>query len=110
MSVTENKALITRYMAAIAEDKSPATLDRFIAEEALKQHIAGSEAAFPGYRIEVDEMIAANDQVAVYGTVKGTHRGEFMDLSPTGRDVSFPLIIIYRIVEGKIVDHWLVAD
>jgi predicted ester cyclase len=36
----------------------------------------------------------------------GTHRGPFMGIQPTNRELSWTGITIDRIVEGKIVESW----
>lgn len=110
MSVETNKDLIRRYFEALRQDKSPATLDEFIEEDDLKQHIAFFEQVFPDYYIDIEDMLAEDDQVAVRGMVHGVHKGEFMGIPPSGKQVSFPLMITYRIANGKIIEHWMLAD
>ena len=92
------------------QDKSSSTLDAFIAEDELKQHIAMYEASFPGYWLEAEDMIAEGDQVAVRGKVRGVHNGALMNIPPTGREVSVPIFITYRIANDKIVQHWMLVD
>jgi predicted ester cyclase len=82
----------------------------YVADESLKQHITFFEAAFPGYQLSVDDMVAEADKVAVRSTFTGTHRGELMGVPPTGKPVSIGLLLIYRIADGKIVEHWMQAD
>jgi predicted ester cyclase len=110
MTAETNKAFIARYFDALRQDKSPATLDAFIAEDELKQHIALYEASFPGYWLEAEDLIAEGDRVVVRGTVRGVHRGALMDIPPTGREVAVPIFITYRISNGKIVQHWMLVD
>lgn len=110
MTVEANKALVRRYFDAVRLDKSPATLDRFIAEADLKQHIALYEASFPGYWIEEEDLIAEGDRVMVRGTVRGIHTGDLMGIPPTGTEVAAPLFIVYRIADDKIVEHWMLVD
>jgi predicted ester cyclase len=33
-----------------------------------------------------------------------------MNITPTGKQVTVSLMLLYRIADGKIVDHWMVAD
>jgi predicted ester cyclase len=33
-----------------------------------------------------------------------------MDTPPTGKTVAFPLIIIYKLADGRIVEHWMLTD
>ncbi len=71
----------------------------------MKQHIAGAEAAFPR-----DEMITEGDKVVVRFAMRATHQGDFMDISPTGRPINAPGIIIYRVDDDKVVEHWMQFD
>jgi predicted ester cyclase len=110
MTTESNKTFMQEYLTAIRKDKNPDTLDQYIAEDELKQHIAMYETSLPGYWIEVEDLIAEGDKVAVRGTVHGVHNGQLMNIAPTGREVAFTLFITYRIVNGKIVEHWMLPD
>ena len=113
MSVSENKAFIGRYLGALSgKEKPAAVVDQFISEAdaVLKQHIAGYEAAFPCYEMIVEDMIAEADKVVVRFTFRATYGGGFMDIPATGQQVAMPGIIIYRIADGKIAEHWMHAD
>lgn len=76
----------------------------------LKQHIVFFEASFPRYKVIADDMIAEGDKVVVHARFEGTHKGDLMGIAPTGKEVSVPFIITYRIAEGKIVQHWMSFD
>jgi predicted ester cyclase len=110
MTPLQNKDLIRRYLDALRKDKSAATLDKFIAEDELKQHIAMFEVSFPGYWLEAHDMIAEDDRVFVRATFHGTHKGKLMDVAPTGKTVAAPLYIAYKIANDKIVAHWMLVD
>jgi predicted ester cyclase len=113
MSTVENKELVRRYLDAISGKEKPAALvDQYItdADQALKQHIAYAEAAFPSYEMIVEDMLADKDEVTVRFTMRATHRGEYLGIPATGKQVAVPGIIIYRVAGGKIVEHWLQVD
>ena len=111
ISTTEaNKEFILRYFEALNKDKSPATVDMYIAEQPLKDHIVMVESAFPGYQLTAEEMLAEGDMVFVNATVTATHKGELMGIAPTGKTVTYSVALTYRIEDGKIVDHWMLSD
>ena len=111
MSTVENKKFVIEYLAAISGKPKPdAVVDRYVAEQPLKDHIAGAEAGFPEYAMEAVDMIAEGDQVAVKARLKGTHLGLFNGIPATGRKVDLLFHITYQIQDGKIVDHWMVLD
>jgi predicted ester cyclase len=104
----ENKALIRQFLEAVSgKDKTAAILTEYITDEEMVQHIAGFESAFPRYEITAEDMIAEGDKVAVRARVQGTHKGDLMGIAPTGKQVSLPVLVIYRIADGKIAQYWL---
>ncbi len=113
MSTKENKEFVQRYLDAINGKTKPAAVaNQYIADsdELLKQHIAGFEAAFPLYALLAEDMIAEDDKVVVRFTFHGTQKGEFMGIAATGKEVNVPGIIIYRLANGKIAEHWMRVD
>ena len=111
MSVNENKALIRRYLDAMSGNaKTETLLSEYIADPDLRRHIGAFEAAFPRYQLQVEDMFGEDDKVVVRATFRGRHQGELRGVPPTGKDVTYPVIIIYHLADGKIQRHWLVAD
>ena len=110
MSVEANKEFIRHYLDDFRKDRSPAALDRYIAEDELKQHIAMYDSVLPGYYLDPEDIIAEGDKVMVRAMVRGVHNGPFMDTPPTGKAVAFPLMIVYRLEAGKIAQHWMLVD
>ena len=111
MSIEENKTLIRRYIEAISGKDKPAEIyEKYVLDEELKNEIVFGEAAFPHWEFIIDDMIAEGDQVAVRATIKGIHKGDFLGISPTGRPISQPFIVIYRVADGMIVDHWMAIN
>src|SRR6202048_2133955 len=67
-------------------------------------------AAFPDFRAEIHWQLADGDRVTTYKTYHGTHRGEFFGVAPTGRAIQFETVDVMRVRDGKITDHWGVAN
>ena len=42
--------------------------------------------------------------------VSGKHVGDFFGIPPTGRSFSYPAVHMYRISNGKIVEHRAIRD
>jgi steroid delta-isomerase-like uncharacterized protein len=111
MSPDENKAFIRRYITAISgEAKTEALLSQYISDPELRRFIGAFEAGFPSYELQVEDMIAESDRVVVRATFRGKHLGEVRGVPGTGKIVTFPVIIIYQLGDGKILRHWLVSD
>jgi predicted ester cyclase len=67
-------------------------------------------SAFPGYELVAHQLISDGDTVALRGAFRGTHRGDFAGIPPTGKQVSADIMLFYRLDDGKIVKHWMVLD
>ncbi len=76
----------------------------------LKTWFARLRGAFPDYHSTIEDLVAEGDRVVVRQTVTGTHRGAFMGIEPTGRRVRFEAIDIFRVRDGRIVEHWGLSD
>lgn len=62
--------------------------------------------AFPNLTITDYFTVAQNDIVATYWTARGTSKGNFLMLPPTGNMVEYTGASMYRIENGKIVEIW----
>jgi len=62
--------------------------------------------AFPDLRIEVMDTICEGDKIAVRCAVTGTHLGETLGMSSTGRRINITGMTILRIEGGKIAEAW----
>lgn len=78
--------------------------------DGTKQWNAAILEAVPDYRVTVDDEIAENDKVVTRWTARGTHKGEFQGLAPTGKQVSISGVTISRYVDGKIAESWVELD
>jgi steroid delta-isomerase-like uncharacterized protein len=68
-------------------------------------------AAFSDRRAEMDETIDTTDGRVVENWIfAGKHTGEMMGVPPSGKDVRVRGIEIWRLRDGRIVEHWGVVD
>lgn len=86
------------------------TDDSAIGIEGLKAMYEEYYAAFPDLRQEIVELVAEGDAVAVFLLTKGTHKGEFRGVQPTGNEITVEDAGLIRIEEGQIVDLWPQSD
>lgn len=122
-SADENKALIRRYFEAIdaaCEAGNANILDEFLApdflthtpfpgvpptREGAKQTFMAFVASAPGTHV-VEDMIAEGDKVVGRITANGAHEGELLGIPRTGKQIRMTGMTIWRIADGKIVEHW----
>ena len=115
MSTENNKALIRRYVDEVWNKGDFATL-RTCFDARLADYngewVAMWRTALPDVHVWVDAMIAEDDYVAVHMTLRGTHLGELKGeplrgvtalLPPTGHRLEVAALVVYAIVDDKIV-------
>jgi steroid delta-isomerase-like uncharacterized protein len=66
--------------------------------------------AFPDLQAHIEDIVAAQDKVAVRLRFHGTHSGEFLGIRATGRSVDYVSHEFYRIDDGLIVEEWICSD
>lgn len=55
-------------------------------------------------------MVVADDYVAVYVIMTGTHTGYFFGIAPTGKNIEVYQMQFERMANGKMIEHWRVTD
>ncbi len=123
----KNKAVVQRYVDEIQNAHSLDALESNFAEDfvdhvassgglfgggmdGLKRGYASFLSAFPDLQVTVEDMIAEGDKVVAFKTLTGTHRGTHLGVPPTGKRVTYQIISIYRIKDGKIAAYWGLQD
>lgn len=71
-----------------------------------RELLASTFAAFPDARWTVLDQIGERDKVVTRWTFAGTHRGTFMGIAPTEKQLVFSGICIDRFADAKIVEEW----
>ncbi|MGB7063071.1 MAG: ester cyclase [Candidatus Zixiibacteriota bacterium] len=122
MSTEENKAIIRRWIEEAwnkgntdianeiyasdftAKDvEDPARILR--GPEGIKQSVVETRAALPDIHFTIDHLIAEGDLVVGAFTIRGTHKGVLAGIAPTGKQVIFSAVDIWRFDGGKIVER-----
>ena len=68
------------------------------------------QAAFSD-KVAVDEArLVIGEWAASFGAQYAVHSGEFMGIPPTGKRVEIRYMDFWKVVDGKIVDNWVMVD
>ena len=121
MSLEENKTIIRRWFEAenkkdlspIEDIVAPNFIDhahQLRGLEEYKQRLNMLIKAFPDFHETIEDIIAEGDKVWVRFKFSGTHKGEYHGLAPTGKKVTLEAVDIFRMVDGKAVEEWEIAD
>lgn len=124
MPAEDPKAVIRRWIDAwnaqdldAAEEllapefvRHDANLPDVVGPQAERELIVGNLTAFPDLHFEIEQLIADGDLVAARYLVQGTHRGEFLGIPGTGRQVNIQAVESYRLDGDKLAEQWVVMD
>jgi steroid delta-isomerase-like uncharacterized protein len=76
----------------------------------VKQSVAMYHQAFSDLQITPQTIIAEGDRVVVEWTARATHTGAFRSIPPTGKQLTYAGINIYRVEGGKIAEEVYLGD
>ncbi len=130
MSAEQNKAIVRRFIEELWNNRRLDVAEEIFAADCmthqlrsgselaasprdpdtLKKHVADWLAGFPDLSFSVEQMIAETDQVVSRIVMRGTHRGAWLGIAPTYKQVSLRMITIHRIADGKIVEDWVLVE
>jgi len=125
MPEQDNAAVIGRFIEEVINQGRLDAADEIVQEnfieldplpgqrqgrEGLKEVIAMMRAAFPDIHWVADETIASGEKVVTRFTWTGTHRGVFLGIPATGRNVLVKGVVIDRLTGGKMADSRILMD
>lgn len=122
----ENKNLVRRLYAEVQNqgkvdvldeimdpdfmDQGEAILGESRGRETLKQTVMAVRRLLPDLRVEIEDMVADGEMVGVRGLMRCTHLGEWLGAAPTGNEISWRGLAVFRITNGKITHRWFNED
>jgi steroid delta-isomerase-like uncharacterized protein len=125
MSEEENRAVGRRFVDEVLNKQNLAALEELVVDdfveldplpgqeqgrEGLKQILAMLFAAFPDLHWTTEEEAVEGDKLWSRFTWRGTHRGDFLGIPPTGNQVMVNGVVIDRFEEGKMVDSRILMN
>ena len=109
MSAEENRAVVRRVLDAL-DNADWAEIERHPGLYETRQHYPMNKAAVPDSRHTIETQVNEDDLIASVCTVKGTQSGPFFGAPATGNPVSYTVLMVDRIRDGLIVQHWALPD
>jgi steroid delta-isomerase-like uncharacterized protein len=121
----ENKALDRRWFYEVWNQGNFSTYEELVSKnfvmhhvpagqagtyEGIKQAISVHRIGFPDLTIEVNDQLAEGDQVVSMWSITGTHLGEWVGYSPTGKTMSIQGMSLNRYQNAQIIESWLSVD
>ena len=115
-----NKATALRFIEGVFVKQDPNAVDELAADdftahtfgdmqpgrEPLKEAMQRAGAGVTDAKFEIHDVIAEKDRVAVRLTTSARHTGKFMGIEPSGNEYTIDEIHIFRVDDGKVLEHW----
>lgn len=79
-------------------------------KEGFKEFIYLLWKAFPDIIITFEEIIIEGNKVACRYNLSGTHKGEFEDLLPTGKQFRVNGMTVFFFRDAKVIERWNLVD
>jgi steroid delta-isomerase-like uncharacterized protein len=122
--VPENEAVVRRFMQELWSEGKLSVADELVSADhvhhlgddtlrgpdGIKGAVTWLRTAFPDLTFEIDDLMSDGDRVALRWTARGTHRGTFADVAPTGRQVAWTGCDWFRLRSGQLVEAFVMAD
>jgi steroid delta-isomerase-like uncharacterized protein len=122
----DNKAIARRFWEEIWNGGDMAAADEIIAPEfdfylpvapepfhgpdSIKKFVAADRVSFPDLHFTIEEQVGEGDSVATRWIMRGTHLGQWATYPPSGKQIHFEGITIFRIRDGQIVSGRAISD
>lgn len=120
----KNREIVERFCQDVFVNHDLSHLDEYMRDDYIQHNAdvpqgkAGFKGFFektfkaiPDFKYTLMKIAADEETVMIYCTTSGTHTGgEWLDKEPTGNKLGFNVVDIFRIQDGKIAEHWDVAD
>ena len=120
--IEQNRALAITWFTEVWDQANPDAIDKYFAADGhcygfpepdsvltrdeYKALHAQFLAAFPGLRVQVEEVLAEGDRIAIRWVAHMTHTGDALGFAPTGKQVAMGGSSFCVCRDGKIVDGW----
>lgn len=125
MQIAElNKKVVEKLINTVFINHDLSTLDELMRDDYIQNNDIAAQGkagfialfkqtfiAMPDFKYTINRLVAEDDYVVAYCTTTGTHNsGDWLNYPPRGGKLHFDVVDIFRLQDGKIAEHWDVAD
>jgi len=122
----ENKTIVLRFYQEVMNQGKVELLDEIMAadfrdhgetlfgspqgREVLKAGILGARSLLSDLTVQIHDILGDGELVGVRGTMRCTQQGPFLSVDPSGNELSWTGLAIFRVVDGKLTERWFNSD
>ncbi len=120
MGNVDNKIVIQEYIEKVLNTGDVSTISNYVSPEYSEvhegkrfelgvegaiEHIKGVRNTYPDLKLVIEKQICEGEWVVTSYTMTGTHKGEWLGITPTNKKLTITGVNVDRIINGKIVEH-----
>ncbi len=115
-----NKELIRRFYEVVVSGNLLDEIPQYISEDCMlrtgddtnvykrqgmRQHLIAVRKTYPDYSMKILRQYEDGDVIISEFIMRGTHKGEFIGITPTNKVIEITGVDIDRVMNGKIIEH-----
>jgi steroid delta-isomerase-like uncharacterized protein len=123
--MADYKQMAQRWFAEVMNEGNEDVLDEIVSSDfvdhdplpgtspdrqGLHDFVKQVRTAFPDIETSLDDVLVEGDRLAARSTFRGTHQGDFMGISATGKKVEVSNYDFVRFENDQAVEHWGTID
>ena len=108
----DNKKIVKYFYEVIVSENMLDKLSEYISEDCIfvgvdgmRQHLMALKKTYPDYTMKILRQYEEDDYVISEYIMRGTHKGEFVGITPTNKILEITGIDIDKVTSGKIAEH-----
>lgn len=122
-AVKSNREIIEMLVAEVFNKHSFKMLDQYMQDNYIqhnpdvpqgksgfKDFFTSTFKSMPDFGYTIKHLVAEGDFVMLHAATTGTHTGPWINDIATGNKIDIDVVDIFRFQDGKIAEHWDVAD
>jgi steroid delta-isomerase-like uncharacterized protein len=125
MTTDEIKSFITSYTEEVWNQHSVDAMDQYYTADYAHHDVSGPDvrtlsdykqwatmllAGLSNFHVSIDDLIAEPGKAVKRWTASGLHDNTFAGIPPTGKEVQFSGVSVYRLAEDRIAESWYIYD
>lgn len=116
----DNKDIVKYFYEVIVSENMLDELSKYISEDCvqrigkktslmgidgMKQHLIALKKTYPDYTMKIIRQHVADEYIISEFIMKGTHKGDFVGITPTNKVLEITGVDIDKVIDGRIVEH-----
>ncbi len=120
----QNKIIVQKLINSVFINHDLSVLDDIMRDDYIQHNDIAAQGkagfialfeqtfkAMPDFKYQIIRLVAEDDIVVSYCISSGTHSGGvWLNIPPHGGKLHFDVVDLFRVQDGKIAEHWDVAD